>query len=124
MANPNLVTGTSIVGKTNLVRLSDTNATQVVSNAASSGKLFLIDSLTVANVDGTNAADITLQVFASATNSGTATGLLSTVTVPADATLVAVSKDSRLLLTEDMSIYATASAANDLHIIVGYKEIS
>jgi hypothetical protein len=104
--------------------LTDTNATQVVSNAASSNKLFLIDSLTVANVDGTNAADITLQVFASATNTGTATGLINTVVVPADATLVAVSKDSPLLLTEDMSVYATASAANDLHIIVGYKEIS
>ena len=124
MANPNLVSGSSIVGKTNLVRLADTNATQVVSNAASSNKLFLVDSLTVANVDGTNAADITLNVFASATNTGTATGLLNTVTVPADATLVAVSKDSPLLLTEDMSVYATASAANDLHVICSYKEIS
>jgi len=124
MANPNLVSGTSIVGKTNLVRLTSTSATQVVSNAASSNKLFLIDSLTVANVDGTNAADITLQVFAAATNTGTATGLLNTVTVPADATLVAVSKDSPLLLTEDMSVYATASAADDLHIVCSYKEIS
>ena len=124
MANPNLVSGSSIVGKTNLVRLTSTSATQVVSNAASSNKLFLIDSLTVANVDGTNAADITLNVFASATNTGTATGLLNTVTVPADATLVAVSKDSPLLLTEDMSVYATASASDDLHIICSYKEIS
>ena len=124
MANPNLVSGTSIVGKTNLVRLTSTSATQVVSNAASSNKLFLIDSLTVANVDGTNAADITLQVFAAATNTGTATGLLNTVTVPADATLVAVSKDAPLLLTEDMSVYATASAADDLHIVCSYKEIS
>jgi hypothetical protein len=124
MANPNLVTGTSIVGKTNLVRLTDTNATQVVSNAASSNKLFLVDSLTVANVDGTNACDVTLNVFAAATNTGTATGLINTVTVPADATLVAVSKDSPLLLTEDMSVYATASAANDLHVICSYKELS
>jgi hypothetical protein len=124
MANPNLVSGSSIVGKTNLVRLTDTNATQVVSNAASSNKLFLVDSLTVANVDGTNAADITLQVFASATNTGTATGLINTVVVPADATLVAVSKDSPLLLTEDMSVYATASAGNDLHVICSYKELS
>ena len=124
MANPNLVSGTSIVGKTNLVRLSDTNPTQVVSNAASSGKLFLINSLTIANVDGTNACDVTLNVFASATNTGTATGLINTVTVPADATLVAVSKDSPLLLTEDMSVYATASAANDLHVICSFKELS
>jgi hypothetical protein len=124
MANPNLVSGTSIVGKTNLVRLTDTNATQVVSNAASSNKLFLVDSLTIANVDGTNACDVTLQVFAAATNTGTATGLINTVTVPADATLVAVSKDSPLLLTEDMSVYATASAGNDLHVICSYKELS
>ena len=124
MANPNLVSGTSIVGKTNLVRLADTNATQVVSNAASSNKLFLIDNLTIANVDGTNACDVTLNVFAAATNTGTATGLLNTVVVPADATLVAISKDSPLLLTEDMSVYATASAANDLHVICSYKEIS
>jgi hypothetical protein len=124
MANPNIVSATSIVGKINLVRLVDNTPTQVVTNAASSNKLFLIDSLTVANVDGTNACDITLQVFAAATNTGTSTGLLNSVTVPSKATLIAVSKDSPLLLTENMSLYATASAANDLHVICSFKEIS
>jgi hypothetical protein len=124
MANPNIVSATSIVGKINLVRLVDNTPTQVVTNAASSNKLFLIDSLTVANVDGANSCDITLQVFAAATNTGTATGLLNSVTVPSKATLIAVSKDSPLLLTENMSLYATASAANDLHVICSFKEIS
>ena len=124
MANPNLVEAENIKAINAVVRLGDTNANLVVSNAASSGKVYLVDSLVVANVDGTNACDITLEVFPQDDNNGTQTKLLSTVTVPADATLIAVSKEHPLILNEDMSLYATASAASDLHIIVGYKEIS
>jgi hypothetical protein len=45
MAAPNIVNVTTITGKANVVSLTDTNATAVVSNAASSGKVFKINSL-------------------------------------------------------------------------------
>lgn len=124
MANPKISSTSTIYANNSLVRLTDTSATQLVSNAASSNKVFLVDSIYVANVDGTNSCDITIDIFAAATNTGTATKLVSTVSVPADAVLVPLLKDGTVALLEDRSIYATASAANDLHVITSWKEIS
>jgi len=124
MANPNIKDATTIVANNSLIRLADTIETQLVTNASSSNKVFFIDSIYVANVNGTGAADITISVYASATNSGTATRLLFTVSVPADATLVPVIKDGTIVLKEDMSIYATAGVGNYLHVITNWKEVS
>jgi len=124
MANPNLASASNVYVANSFVRLTSTTETLIVSNAASSGKAYLIDSIVVANVDGTNAADITLNLYAAATNTGTATKIVHTITVPADATLIAVGKDSGICLTEAESIYAVASAADDLHVIASWKELS
>ena len=124
MANPNLASASNVLVGNALIRLTSTSATQVVSNAASSGKAYLIDSLIVSNLDGANAADITLDLFASATNTGTATKIAHTITVPADATLIVISKENSLSLMEAQSIYATASAADDLHVVASWKELS
>ena len=124
MANPNITAVTSVVANNAYVRLSSTSETQVVSNAASSGKVYIIDSIVVANVDGTNAADITLSLYAAATNTGTATKIAHTITVPADATLVIATKDLAITLKEAQSLYATASAADDLHVTAYWKEFS
>jgi hypothetical protein len=124
MANPNLASASNVYVANSFVRLTSTTETLIVSNAASSGKAYLIDSIMVANVDGTNAADITLNLYAAATNTGTATKIVHTITVPADATLIAVGKDSGICLTEDESIYAVASAGDDLHVTAYWKELS
>lgn len=124
MAAPNIVNVSTITGKTAVVDLSTTNATAVVSNAASSGKVFKVNSLYVSNVDGTNAADITISLYAEDDIGGTATEIVKTVSVPADATLVVISKDSAIYLEEDKSIGATAGVANDLKIVCSYEEIS
>ena len=63
MANPNIIDVTTILGKSAAVSLTTTAATAVVSNAAASGKVFKINSLVVSNVDGTNAADITVSYY-------------------------------------------------------------
>ena len=124
MAAPNIVNVTTITGKTSVVALSTTNATAVVSNAASSGKVFKINSLIVSNVDGSSAADITISIYSEDDIGGTATEIVKTVTVPADASLVVISKDSSIYLEEDKSIGATASTANDLKVVCSYEEIS
>lgn len=124
MAAPNLVNVTSIIGKTAVANLTTTSATSVVSNAASSGKVFKINSLVVSNVDGTNNADITINFYSAAALGGTATQIVSTVLVPADATLVVIDKTTSIYLEEDKSIGATASVANDLKVVCSYEEIS
>lgn len=124
MANPNIATATTVLATNAQISLTTTNATQLVSNAASSGKVFLIDSIIVANVDGVNACDVTVTRFQSATNTGTAFPIAFTIAVPADASLIVVGKDNPISLTENESIYVTASAANDLVVDANWKELS
>lgn len=124
MAAPNVVNVATITAKSALVALSSTSQTTLVSNAASSGKVFKINMIQVANVDGSNAADVTIDVHSAAAGGGTAYSLVATASVPADASLIAVDKNTALYLEEDKSITATASAANDLEVIVSYEEIS
>lgn len=124
MAAPNIVNVTTIIGKTTVVDLSTTSATLVVENPAASGKVFKINSLYVANVDGDSAASITVSLYSEDNIGGTATEICSTVAVPADATLLVIEKDSSIYLEEDKSIGAIASASNDLKIVCSYEEIN
>lgn len=124
MANPNIINATSILGKSAVVDLTTTNATLVVENVAASNKVLKINSLVVSNVDGTNAADITISLYSEDNIGGTATQIVSTVSVPADASLVVIDKNTSIYLEEDRSIGATAGAANDLKVVVSYEEIS
>ena len=124
MAAPNIVNVTTITGKSAVVDLTGTSATLVVENPAASNKVFKINSLVVSNVDGTNAADITVSYYSEDDIGGTATQIVSTISVPADATLVVIDKGTSIYLEEDRSIGATAGTANDLKVIVSYEEIS
>jgi hypothetical protein len=124
MAAPNLVSPTTITGKTVTVDLTSTSATSILSNAASSGKVFKINSLYVANVDGTSSAEITINFYSAAALGGTATQIASTVVVPADATLVVIDKDAYIYMEENTSLGATAGTASDLKVVCSYEDIS
>ena len=85
-----------------------------MSNAASSSKVFKINNVIVANVDATAAADITIKLYSQDDIGGTGYAVASTISVPADSTLVVLDKNTALYLEEDKSIGAQASVANDL----------
>lgn len=124
MANPNIVNVTTIYGNTSSTSLTTTSATSLVSNAASSGKVFKINSIVVANVDGTTAADITINVYSQASLGGTAYPIASTISVPADATLIVTDKTTSFYLLENQSIGATAGTASDLVVTASWEEIN
>ena len=127
MANPNIVQVQAIYGNTSTNLISSTAdpfATALVNNAASSGKVYKINSIVVANVDGTSAADITIKIFSQDDLGGTGTAIASTISVPADATLIVTDKTTAFYLLEDKSIGATASAANDLVVTCSWEEIN
>lgn len=119
MAAPNIVDVTTIIGKT-AVQAVGTSATAIVENVADSGKVLKVNSLIVANVDGVNVADVTVEFY----RSTVAYDLAKTITVPADATLVVISKDTSIYLEEGDSIRLLASAAGDLQAVCSYEEIS
>jgi hypothetical protein len=123
MAAPNIVNVATITGKTNNDALT-TVAAAIVNNPASSGKVFKVNSLYVANIDGTNSADVTINYYTQDDIGGTARAIASTIPVPADSTLVVVSKDAPLYLEEDKSLGGLASANGDLVYVVSYEEIS
>ena len=124
MANPNIVNVTSILGENSSTSLTSTSATSIVSNAASSGKVLKINTLIVSNVDGTNACDITINKYSAAALGGTAFAIASTVSVPADASLIVVDKTTSIYLKENESIGATAGTANDLIVTCSWEDIS
>jgi hypothetical protein len=124
MANPNIVNVAAIYGNSSQTSLTTTSATSLVSNAAASGKVFKINSITVANVDGTTAADITINVYSAAALGGTAFPVVSTISVPADATLIVTDKTTTFYLLENQSIGATAGTASDLVVNASWEEIN
>jgi hypothetical protein len=124
MANPNIVNVAAIYGNTSTTLLTSTSATSIVSNAASSGKVFKINSLIAANVDGTSAVDITVNLYSAAALGGTATAIASTISVPADATLIVTDKTTSFYLLEDKSIGAIAGVANDIVITCSWEELN
>ena len=124
MANPNIVNVAAIYGNSSQTSLTTTSATSLVSNAASSGKVFKINSITVANVDGSVAADITINVYSAAALGGTAFPIVSTISVPADATLIVTDKTTTFYLLENQSIGATAGTASDLVVNASWEEIN
>jgi hypothetical protein len=124
MAAPNIVNVTSILGENSSTSLTSTSATSIVSNAASSGKVLKINTLIVSNVDGTNACDITINKYSAAALGGSAFAIASTVSVPADASLIVVDKTTSIYLKENESIGATAGTANDLIVTCSWEDIS
>ena len=123
MANPNIVNVTSIVGNSLSVAVG-TSATQLASNAASSNKVFKINSIVVANIEGTSAADITVNIYSAAALGGTAIAIASTISIPADASLIVTDKTTTFYLLENQSIGALASASGDLVATISFEEIT
>ena len=131
MANPNIVAVTSILGVTTYLTPSATTAVVLLPNAASSGKVFKINQIVAANVDGTSAVDTTVSLYTngavaqgSAPSGGTAFPIVSTISVPADASLIAVDKTTAIYLMEGTSISVTSGTASKITYSVSYEEIS
>ena len=116
MAAPNIYNTSSILGKTDVLAVT-TSATAITTCATD--KIYKINSLVVANIDGTNAADITVELF----RSSVAYRIASTITIPADATLVVIAKDMGFYLEEGDALRVTASAVGDLQAFCSYEII-
>ena len=126
MATPNIVSVSTIYGGNLGWNLTATTTATLMTVDAD--KLVKINRITVANVDGTNAADVSLYVdgLTTAGASGiTATGadatvyIAKTVSVPADATLVL--SDTPIYLMEGDILKCGASAASDLDLFISYE---
>jgi hypothetical protein len=131
MANPNIVSVTSIYGKTTYLTPSGTSSVVLLPNASSSGTVMKINQIVAANIDGTNAVDTSVDIYSnggvaqgSAPSGGTAYPIASTISVPADASLVVVDKTTAIYLEEDNSIAVTSGTASKITYSISYELIS
>ena len=108
MAAPNIVAVTSIYGKTKGDNLGTTLTTDILTCPAN--KVLKINTIIVANIDGSNSADATVYFYDS---SATARYALASV----------IDKNSAIYLEESDQIEAGASSASDLVITISYEEI-
>ena len=131
MANPNLLAATTASGTTTYYTPGGTAAVVLLPNAASSGQVFKINQIVCANVNGTSAVNATVSVYTngavaqgSAPSGGTAYPVISTIAVPASASVIAVDKTTAIYLMEGSSITVTSGTASGITYTISYEVIS
>ena len=131
MANPNIVLVGGIYGKTTYLTPSGTTAVVLLANTASSGKVFKINQIIAANVNGSAAVNTTVSLYTnggqtqgSAPSGGTAYPIVSTVSVPALASLIVSDKTTAIYLEEGNSISVTSGTASGITYSISYEQIS
>jgi hypothetical protein len=130
MANPNIVAVTAIYGITTYLTPGGTSALVLLPNAASSGLVFKINQIVVANTTG-SAANATVSIYTNGAvaqngtpSGGTAFPIVSAVSVPANASLIAVDKSTGLYLMEGTSITITSGTTSALTFSISYESIA
>jgi hypothetical protein len=130
MANPNIVNVTTINGVTAYLTPGVTTALVLVANTASSNLVYKINQIVVANVTG-SAANATVAVYTNgaqayntAPSGGTAYPIISAVSVPANASLIAVDKTTAIYLMEGTSISITSGTGSALTYTISYESIA
>lgn len=118
MAAPNIVNVTSILGKSVQATLNTTLTTEILACAAN--KVLKINSIMIANIDGSSAADVSVFITKSG---GSPIAIASTISVPADATLSLIDKNNGFYLEEGDAIAGGASATGDLTATISYEII-
>lgn len=127
MAAPNIVAVTTITPHTLSITPADTSRNALVA-APSTGVAYKINQITVANIDGAAAYDCTVELRLA--DGSTYRALASTISVPADATLILLDKTTSLYLLdtsvtgEPSTLWATSSTASKLTFTVSYEAIS
>lgn len=118
MTAPNIAALTSIIGKTSVADVTIAGV-NVISNGTSSGQVFKVNSLIISNIDGTNNAEVTVNLVRGANSYAFA----SAIVVPAKSTLVAISKDMGVYIEEGDAINCSAGADGDLQVLCSYEVI-
>jgi len=131
MASPNIAAVTAIYGTTTYYTPSGTAAVVLLPNAASSGTVMKINQIVAANVNGSAAVNATVSIYTngavaqgSAPSGGTAYPVVSTVSVPANASLIVVDKTTAIYLMEGTSISVTSGTASGITYSISYELIS
>lgn len=118
MANPNIVNVSTIYGNTAVLAVSSATA-NIVQNPSSSGAIYKINTLSVANY-ATNSYSMTVELNVAGTN----TNIVKNVVIPANSSLSILGKDTGFYLLENSSIQLSTSQNSAFHAICSWEQIS
>lgn len=124
MSNPNIVAVTSILGKADALIPANTTSNVLLANASGSNTVLKINQIVAANVDGSSAVATTVAINSTAAGGGTSFPIVSTVNVPADATLIVVDKTTAIYLEENKSITVQSGTASKIAYTISYEIIA
>ena len=124
MANPNIVTVSAIYGTTTYLTPANTTANTLLSNAASSGLVYKINQIVCANVNGGSAVNATVAINSAAAGAGTNYPVISTISVPSSASVIAVDKTTSIYLMENSSIVVTSGTSSGITYTLSYESIA
>jgi hypothetical protein len=118
MAAPNIVSATTITGKTSFQNVQPTTASILV-NDPNSGIVMKVNSLYVSNTDSSNTtADVSIY-----RDSDTSSFyMIKSVVIPANATLDVISKS--FYLEEGHQLQLSSLDSNKLQAVCSYEQIS
>ena len=122
MAIPNIVNVSNIQGKSFGNTLTTSNAI-VIANGSTSGNSIKINNVVLANFSNA-AASANVEYNRAAAGTGTATFLVSQISVPSGASLIVTDKSTGFYMEEDTSLKAVSTTANALQIFVSFEVIS
>ena len=124
MSNPNIINVTTLTGNTTYLTPANTTANTLLSNAASSGLVYKINQIVCANVNGSSAVNATVAINNQAAGAGTNYPIISTISVPASASVIAVDKTTAVYLMENSSIVVTSGTASGITYTISYESIA
>lgn len=127
MAAPNIINVTTIIPHTVSIIPGDTLRNALVA-APPSGTAYKINQIIIANINGSSAVNATVELRLS--DGTTYRALGSTISIPADASLMLIDKSTSLYLldtsvtSEPSTLWATSGTASALAFTVSYEAIS
>ena len=125
MAAPNIVNVSLINANSNNMTLSTTSEIGLLSNPASSGKVYKVNTIMVANREtNANAVTVTVNVYTGAALTGSGFPITQAISVPGNASLIIIDKSTAFYLEENRSIGIKSGTANGLSVLCSWEEIS
>ena len=121
MADPIILSLSTITGKTIGVGIQTTSLVGILTNSASSGKVLKINHLRVTNNSSTTSTSF--NVIYKDTNNNSI-GIASNFTIPVGAAIVVIDKDSLTYVEENCSIQVSVATTERLTVLVSYEELS
>lgn len=118
MANPNLISATSIYSKSAFIT-PGISATTIVANAASSNQVYKVSTIMATNTFSSS-VNVTVDVLRGATT----WVICSNISIPPNSAVVLLNKEGILYLEEGDTLRATASAATYIKLYASYEIIA